>query len=116
MKNIQKLLDYAQNSGYLSNDPDEVLYYFLNKKGYSNLALSKLIGVSEGTIRYWIKNSDMVYQEFLSKVSLIGYTCPKDFMDLSQEKGITVAEQALLLGVTTDKLKSYFDSYERHNS
>jgi len=105
------LFRHAKEDGYETEDPAEALYWYLNKKGYSNLSLSKHIGVSEGTIRYWLKFYDLVWPEFCCKVRIMGYDSPGSFIRDALQKNLTVHEMSVFIGVSPVKFQTYMDCY-----
>ena len=111
-----ELLRKSAQDGEPTDDPEVALFFYLHKKGYSNLELSKYIGVAEGTIRYWLKQYDLIWPEFCCKTSRIGYDSPYLFIQGSLQKGFGPHEMAMTLGVSMDKFKVYMERLnERRN-
>jgi len=107
----RRLLAQANQEGYRSDDPAEVLYWYLNKRGYNNSTLAKLIGVSEGTIRYWLSKYNLTWPEFCCKVRSVGYESPQHFINDSLSKNLSFMEMGLRIGVTPSRLKDYMAVY-----
>jgi hypothetical protein len=107
----EPLLTMANLEGYRTQDPAEALYWYLNKRGYNNSSLARLIGVSEGTIRYWLSKYSLTYPEFCCKVRMIGYDSPQQFIGDCLSKNFSMQEMGLRIGVSPSRLKDYMEVY-----
>lgn len=107
----EPLLTMAHLEGFWTQDPAEALYWYLNTRGFNNSSLARMIGVSEGTIRYWLSKYNLTWAEFCCKVRAVGYDSPQHFINDSLQRNLSFMEMGLRIGVTPSRLKDYMAVY-----